>query len=421
MTRVIHASLAPTIFRTDVLEALRLLGAPSSWIDGPARDALAQSLADRLGVGTDRALAVDSGRHALQLVLGSLGLRANDAVFLQAYTCVSVPGPVLWAGARPLYVDSIPRDYTMDPEDLERKLASARSEGLRPRALIVQHTFGLPAHLDHLLEIAKAHSLFVIEDCAHALGATYRGKPVGSFGDAAVFSFGRDKSISSVFGGALVLKDAALATSLRSRLSAFPPPARAWIFQQLLHPILASTARETYWRGGRYALRALQELGVLSKALTAEEKRGGPPPWKPHHLANALAALALKQLRRLDEFIRRRQALAQHYTESLRDVPGILLPSVPGDRTHTFLRYTIQVPRPEALSAAARRVGILLGNWYARPVDPLQAGPRAIGYVPGSCPRAEAAAGESVNLPTSPVLSVADADRVLRMVRSALR
>lgn len=418
MTRAVHASLAPTIFRTDVLEAARLLRKPSSWIDGPARHTLEQTLAGRVGVAADRVLAVDSGRHALQLILESLALQPHDAVFLQAYTCVSVPGPVLWAGARPVYVDIIPETYTMDPDDLERKITSALREGLRPRALIIQHTFGLPADIDSLLTIAQAHRLYTIEDSAHALGATYRGTAVGIFGDAAVFSFGRDKSLSSVFGGALVMKDTAFITSLRTRLAVSDLPARAWIFQQLVHPILASAARETYWQGGRYALRVLQSIGILSKALSAGEKRGGPPPWKPHRLSNALAQLALHQLHRLDAFNRQRQTLAQHYTESLRDVRAVGLPFVPGDRTHTFLRYTIRVPNPALVHAIARRVGILLGNWYSLPVDPRQVDAQALRYEPGSCPQAEAAARETVNLPTSPVLSLADADRVLVALRT---
>ncbi|TSC73030.1 MAG: Pleiotropic regulatory protein [Parcubacteria group bacterium Gr01-1014_38] len=416
LARVIHASLAPTVSLRDVRLAAALLVRPAAWQNGPHRERLEQEL--KAHVENASVVALGSGRNALRLVLEALELRRGDAVFLQAYTCVSVPGPVLWVGATPVYVDIRPDTFTMDPDDLRRKLEALPPRS-RPRVLIVQHTFGLPADLDQLLEIARAQNLFVIEDCAHALGATYQGRPVGTFGDAAIVSFGRDKVISSVFGGALFVRNAFVAQRLAPRIAALPVPSRWWIAQQLLHPLLATAARETYWAGGRYALRSFQELGVLSKALTAAEKRGGAPSLAPHHLPNALAALARSQFQQLPEFSQQRQTLAKHYTESLRDFSDVRLPEIPPDRTHGFLRYTIRVPNPARLHAAARRAGIILGDWYDTVVAPRDTDLSAVQYRLGSCPHAEEAAQRSVNLPTSPGIGIPEADRVLRSVRKA--
>lgn len=418
MTRVIHTSLAPTVSGRDVRLAATLLAQPAAWQRGPHRERLEQELETRCGGAT--VFALDSGRNALRLLLEALKLAPGDAVLLQAYTCVSVPAPVLWVGATPVYVDIQPKTFTMDPDALRRTLA-ALPPGSRPRALIIQHTFGLPADLDELLDIARANDLSVIEDCAHALGATYRGRPVGTFGDAAIVSFGRDKVISSVFGGALIVQNQNLAERLASRIAALPVPPRRWIAQQLLHPLVATAARETYWAGGRYVLRAFQELGFLSKALTAEEKRGGEPPLEPHRLPNALAALARAQLRHLEEFAHTRQTLAKHYSESLKDISSVVLPTTPSDRTHGFLRYAVRTREPAALHADARRAGIILGDWYDTVVAPRDADLSAVRYVPGSCPQAERAARESVNLPTSSVISIPEADRVLRIVRDTFR
>lgn len=413
----IHASLAPTVSRKDATLAARLLLHPSAWQEGKERSHLEQLLTEHM----DNAYVavLDSGRNALRLILESMKLQRGDQVFLQAYTCVSVPGPVLWAGATPIYVDIRPDTFTMDPENLRAKLRDLPS-GSRPRALIIQHTFGLPADLDELLTIAREYNLFVIEDCAHALGATYRGKPVGTCGDAAILSFGRDKVISSVFGGALVARDPATAERLQDRIAALPTPSRRWVAQQLLHPLVATAARETYWSGGRYALRGLQAAGVLSKAITPVEKHGGLPALTPHRLPNALAALAHAQLLRLDAFRDHRTALAKHYAESLHDRHEVLLPSVPADRVHSWLRMTIRIPDPAVIHAAARRLGIILGDWYDTVVAPRDTDLRAMQYRPGSCPRAEETARASINLPTSPIIGIPEADRVLQAVRRGL-
>lgn len=415
---VVHTSFAPTVSAADALHAASLLLRPWRWRRGPAASALRDALAKLLG--KPNLLLVDSGRNALRLALQLLGVGTDDEVILQAFTCVSVPGPVLWVGAKPVYADIDPRTYTLSPASLERRITP------RTRALIIQHTFGLPADLDALLRIAREHKLAVIEDCAHALGATYRGQPVGTFGDAAIFSFGRDKVISSVFGGALVINRAELIDALKAKSDQLKAPPLWWVARQLLHTALAPTIRATYFWGGREALRLLLATKTLSRALTAQEKRGGQPPLDPSTLANALAARALHQLRRLDEFHERRRALAQHYAESLAGVPDVALLGVPPDgstglttgRTPAWLRYAVRVPNRARLYAAARRTGIILRDpWYDMVVAPRGCDMRALRYVAGSCPEAERASAQVVNLPTSPTIGIPEADRVIRVVR----
>lgn len=411
--QVIHASFAPSVSAADARRAAALLLRPHTWRFGSGRQSLEAALANVLGISDVH--AVDSGRNALRLALRAVGVGAGDEVLVQAFTCVSVPGPVLWLGARPIYVDIDPATFNMDPEDLRKKLSP------KAKVLIVQHTFGLPANLEELIAIARERNIAVIEDCAHALGSTYRGQPVGTLGDLAIFSFGRDKVISSVFGGAVVAPHPPLRAALERLIRPLQVPPSWWVARQLLHTALAPTIRSTYYCGGRFALRSALELNMLSKALTKQEKWGGQPPFAPSRLANALALRALDQLARLDAFLAHRQALAKHYMESLADVRGIVLPTVPERRTHGFLRFAARVQNREAAHAAARRAGIVLGDaWYDMVVAPKGTDLRAIGYAHGSCPRAEEAAQHVINLPTSPTLSVPDADRVLRVIRSSL-
>lgn len=410
---VIHGSFAPSISVRDAAHATALLLRPATWRIGLGTARLERVLAEFQPATT--VYAVDSGRNALRLALQALNVGPDDEVLLQAFTCVSVPGPVLWLGAHPVYVDILRETFNMDRDDLRRKITS------KSRAIIIQHTFGLPADLEPILAIAKEHGLPVIEDCAHALGSTYHGKHVGTFGDAAIFSFGRDKVISSVFGGAVTVNRQDLCSRIGA-LNALRPIPSWWIARQLLHTALASTIRATYYCGGRFALRAALKLNILSKALTSQEKWGGQPPLQPSQLANALALRVLDQFMRLDIFLNHRRALARHYTESLSDVPGVVTPANAPDRTHGFLRYAVRVKNREALHAAAQSVGIVLRDaWYDMVVAPRDTDLQAIGYQRGSCPRAEEAARQVVNLPTSPTIGIPEADRVLHVVRSVLK
>lgn len=119
------------------------------------------------------------GRVALYAILKALGIGEGDEVLVEGFTCVVVPNAVIFAGAKPVYIAPDPKTYNMDVSQIETAITS------KTKAIIVQHTFGLPADMDSILNIAKKYNLRVIEDCAPALGAIYKGRKVGTFGDAA--------------------------------------------------------------------------------------------------------------------------------------------------------------------------------------------------------------------------------------------
>ena len=184
MIKPISISLSPNTEPDDVWLAFRLLFQPWRWCRGNAPELLEQEFAKRLGV--KHAYSFNSGRSAFLALLESLDLQKGDEVLVQAFTCNAVPNPVQWAGLTPIYVDCNEDDFNVSPEDLERKITS------KSKVVVVQHTFGLPADMDRIMEICEKHRLILVEDCAHALGATYKGKEVGTFGKAAFFSFSRD-------------------------------------------------------------------------------------------------------------------------------------------------------------------------------------------------------------------------------------
>jgi len=405
-------SLSPNVFGTDIALALRVLLQPWRWMRGPETEALEAKLAARVG---GEVVTFDSGRVAWFALLQAFGIGAGDEVLLQAPTCIVVPNSIRWCGATPVYVDCDPRTLNIDPVDLERKITA------RTRMIVVQHTFGIPAEMAAIQRIARAHNLLLVEDGAHALGGTTpdaegTAQPLGGVGDAAFFSFGRDKVISSVYGGAAVARDPAVAQKLRAVQQSLAYPSVGWVVQQLLHPLLTAIILPIYGtKIGKGLLVLLQKIRLLSKAVYASERRGKRHPSMPRRLPTALAILALHQLSRLDAFNTRRRAIAARYQAALTD-PRIVHPIVQAADTPVFLRYTIQVPEVQRLLRLARRYDVYLGDWYTGVLAPAGSDLSVAGYIAGSCPAAEQVTQQMVNLPTHPTLSDADVTRVIELV-----
>ncbi len=424
---MIHTSLSPNAESDDVLLALKLLVTPWTWKNRAAVSKVENALGAKLAM--PHVHAVDSGRTALFTILKALGIgesgaeksvvgrgeksgnkidaAARDEVIIQAYTCVAVPEPILWAGARPVYVDCT-NDLTLDLEDLQRKIT------LNTKAIVVQHTFGMPAPIREILAIARAKNIFVIEDCAHALLAEYEGRRLGTRGDASFFSFGRDKSISSVFGGAIATHSPALSMKIKKIVDSYPLPSGAWVFQQLCHPIILAAAKATYdfLSLGKIILEISKRFGLISKAVLPEELSGGRPAFTLHQLSPALAVLALNQLKKIERFAAHRQMCAKSYATLLSE-KNITTPAfVHG---HAYLRYTVFSSTRKAIMKNAKKWGIYLGDWYTTALAPVGVNYEAVGYIPGSCPVAERLASQSINLPTHIGISEKDIQKIIHV------
>ncbi len=390
--RVISASLSPNTQVDDVKLARKVIFSPRLWKKGEAITAVEQWFNDYFKTAT--AVSFNSGRSTLLAILKVFGVGGGSEVLVQAFTCVAVPNSVLWAGAKPVYVD-IDKTLNLDPEDLGKKITP------NSRAVIVQHTFGIPAQIEKILTIARNHHLLVIEDCAHSLGVTYQGRKVGTWGDAAFFSFGRDKVASSVFGGMGIIREKykVQAEKLRKYQEKLPFPSSFWIFQQLFHPLAFSVILTSYniWLG-KILLWLLQRLHLLSLPVYSQEKRGGRPEIFPSRFPNALAILLLKQLSKLEKYSEQRTNSGNYYQSQLSGRGDVKL--LPGVEGAIYLRFPLLVAKPLAIMQRAKRQGILLGNWYTHLIDPVGVELKRLGYVEGSCPRAESIAGQILNLPT---------------------
>ena len=411
MKKPIFTALSPNVQGDDIWLAFKLLVQPWVWRKGSAIQKLQKSLEDYLHLSN--IFLFESGRTALYTLLQSLNLQKEDEVLLQAYTCVAVPEPVLWVDAKPVYVDIDATTLTMSPADLEHKITP------KSKVLIIQHTFGQPAALKELMTIAKKYKLFVIEDCAHSLGSLYEGKKAGTFGDASFYSFGRDKVISAVFGGALAVKDSDIAQKILALGKNYSFPARLWILQQLIHPIILGLAKVTYSLYlGKIILKIARILNILSKAVYAEEKEGKKPPFIGKKLPNALASLALHQFKKLDAYNRHRQNIARIYGTELKDLSFQLPPSTtqePG--TSIYLRYTLQSKNASEILQKAKKEDLHLGDWYTTAIAPEGVNYEKILYNPKDCPIAEQVAKQNFNLPTNIQIDSAEAKRIIQFLK----
>jgi len=411
----IFTSLSPNTEKDDIDLVCKLIFDSKDWKEEKEIERLEWEFKQYLGV--KYAFSFNSGRSALLAILEGLRIRKRDEILLQGFTCNAAVNPILKRGAKPVFVD-VDDTINIDPEDLKKKITP------NSRAVIVQHNFGWPAKINKISKIAKRHNLFLIEDCAHSLGAKFDGNFCGTFGDAAFFSFGRDKIISSVFGGMAVANDNELAEKIKNFQEKLDYPSNLWIFQQLLHPILTNfLVMPIYGFGatlGKIILGVLHKLSILSKAVYKQEKRGKIPEYFPKRLPNALAVLALNQFRKLERFNQHRREIANFYSEELKNT-GFILPLAKSqkDMTITFMRYPILAKSntDKILKEARKRKIYLNDGWRKSPVVPPDTNIKKTKYKFGSCPIAENISETIVNLPTHINISKNDALRITNFLK----
>jgi perosamine synthetase len=386
----------------DVRVAARCLLDGRSLIEGPAIEEYERVFAREIGVA--HACSFAAGRVGLFGILKSLEIGEGDDVLVPVPTHIVVVNAVRYTGARPVFVDCVLDRYTMDVEDAERRMTP------RTRAIVVQHTFGIPTDMDAALDLAQRHDLALIEDCVHSLGARYAGRPLGSFGRAAFFSTEETKTISTTMGGMVVTDDGDLAARIRAfhARCALPPRSltaryvlKLATYHALTQPYVHRYTRDVYERLGR--------RNPLPQATDEFERRGLRTANYEQRLSNAQAQLGLRQLRRLRANLSHRKSIADAYGARLADL-GFRTPRMPENGNAAFVRYPVWV---EDRHAAVRRVAphAVLGTWFTSVLEEAET-PAAGGYEAGSCPNAEAAARHLVNLPTHPRVRLADVDAI---------
>jgi dTDP-4-amino-4,6-dideoxygalactose transaminase len=339
------------------------------------------------------------GRVALYAILKALGIGAGDTVLVAGFTCFVVPLAVRFAQAEPAYVDIDPATFNIT----RAAIASARTP--RTKAVIVQHTYGIPADCAAIIEWGRQENIAVIEDCAHVLGSRYRDAwgnwcPVGSMGDVAFFSSQWTKPVSTGLGGWVCTSDPALAAKVRqfhqqecaapSWMESGLLATQVFVRELLSAPSLSCMAKNIYQK--------LYRRGLLIGTSSPEEFAGKMPPGYAKRMSGFQQWLLHRRLADSRVELHRRW-LKTFYDDALR-ATGLPAVQVPNYADPVLVRYPVRVSGKSRLLQEARRRSIELGDWYRQPVDPPgDALGDAFGYRSGMCPEGERAGREVVNLP----------------------
>ena len=321
-------------------------------------------------VGCRYGVACSSGTTALHLALATLGLQPGDEVLVPTFTMIATANAVTYTGATPVLVDSEPASWNLDAAALEAKVTP------RTRAIVVVHTYGHPAAMEPILEVARRHDLFVLEDAAEAHGALYRGRPAGSLGNAAVFSFYGNKIVTTGEGGMVTTDDPQVARlARRLRDHAFSDDRHFW------HGFLGFNYRMT----------------------------------------NLQAAVGLAQTERLDELVAARRDNAALYRAALAEVPGLTLPPELPEVRSVFWMFGLLVEesfgcsRDELRRRLARR-GIETRTFFV----PIHLQPiYHRHYLEQSFPIADELCRKGLYLPSGPTLTVEEIAYVGREIARA--
>ena len=390
--------------------------ARDEFIQGPHIAQFEAAFARRGGVPPAHAVAASYGRMAFYYILKALDLPAGSEIIFPALTFWVVPELARVAGFKVAFADVDPRTFTIDPEALERAITPDT------RAIVPTHLYGLPCDMDAIMATARRHNLRVIEDCAHALGATFDGRPVGTFGDAGFFSFQTLKPLNCYGGGLALVKDAAVADRVRRLAEAEPWPDRKRVENRLL----IGKAQRIFIRPDVFTISAFPILWVSSLIganpdvyLWEEIRSLSPlPEAYPERFPNVQAAIGLAALEHLDTWTSQTQRHARVMDQALSALPGVTVPSVPPKRTHVYYQYCVYGPKRDELVVRCVRRGVDIETLHVDVCSDMDlfAGSRV---EPAGAPGAERAA-DAMQVPVYSTLTDAQAARVARVVRNVL-
>jgi perosamine synthetase len=287
---------------------------------GPQMEAFEQALAAFVGV--PHAVAVSSGTAGLHLCLKTLGIGEGDEVIVPSFTFIAAANAIRYERAHPVFVDIDAESLNMSPASIEQAITP------KTRAILVVHTFGRPAEMTAIMEIANRHHLLVIEDACEAIGATCEGREAGSFGDAAVFAFYPNKQITTGEGGMVVTR--------RQELAA--------------------------------RIRALRNQGRYDSTDWLQHAEVG----YNYRLSEINCALGLAQLKRIEPILQQREKVARQYQQSLAEISGLILPAtdVPNTRISWFV-YVVRLDASfteadrDSIIATLTKKGIGCGRYFA--------------------------------------------------------
>lgn len=354
--------MAAPQFGTEEIDAVRTVLEDGRVADGPEVRQFESKFADYCDA--EHAVGVANGTAALHAAFEALDIGEGDRVVTTPLSFVASANAIRLAGATPVFADVDPVTYNLDPQAAERAIQETDAD-----AMLVVHLYGLPAAMDALADIAADEDIKLIEDAAQAHGARYEGRPVGSFGDAAAFSFYPTKNMTTGEGGMVLTDEADVAERTASYIN----------------------------------------HGRAGDAAYAHERVG-----HNYRMTSIAAAIGRKQLERLPEWVEQRRSNAAHLSDALGYVAGIDAPVEPDGSRHAYHQYTVRSSDRDALQAQLSDAGIGSSVYYPTPIHHLG----AYDDVDASAPAAEQAADEVLSLPVHPQLTADELDQIAAAARA---
>lgn len=351
------------------------------------------------------------GRVALYSILRCIGLRPGDEVIVPGFTCVVVANAIIYLGAKPIYADIDPLSYNINIETVKPLLTS------RTRVIVAQNTFGLSPDLDSLLSLAEDRGLFLVEDCAHGLGGSYKSRPAGTVAHASFFSTQWSKPITTGLGGIAITRDKKLAGNMAEFYKSLAKPSACdktvLALQLILFPLIN-------YPNIHYPLIKLYRFLTQKAGLSVGSSSGDEliRPVMPTNYLKKMSPLQLrlfyKNLEQLEAKVVKRKKAWHLYNKYFNTKTKILLRN--GLAGHSMLRYPLRVRNKNKVLRLAMKYKIPVGEWFISPLHPVRGSLEPWGYKYGMCPQAEKACAEVINLFTDNVLSRKQLDILYKIV-----
>ena len=344
----------------------------------------------------NRAYLFGSARSSLYSILKSLNYANGSEVLVTGFTCEVVPNAVINAGYSPIYVDINPVNYCMNPERVEELIT------IKTKVIIIQHTFGIPAQIKELINIANKYNLFVIEDCAVSLGSKYNGKLTGTFGDASIFSFELSKTITSCWGGMLLLNtnnkkileniqnfydQVQEQDNLRSLKTLFQLGVSGILYRPNIHTI------------GKYLIALLFKLKIFSVSTNIFEKTAKLHSKYLVKLSSNQAKILARQFRRLDSLIENKIQIKSDFIYKFSNNLNKSFVEYIKSNDVVIIRFPLITNNRLKLKDLFDFNKIELGYWFTAPLSSDSINHKLFNYNFGDCINSELIAGKIINIP----------------------
>lgn len=382
---MISVEFAPNETTQDALFALKLLVQPWRWRRGKEITKLRQRLRKRFFSDKNDIYFFLTGRCAIYHFLKSLNLEKNSEVLVQGFTCEAVVLPILAQKLKPVYVDVNKSDLSMNLGSLKQQYTP------NARVLILQHTFSIiPSERSKILAFAKEKKLTVLEDLAHGFDLSLFNSKI--LRTSLLLSFGRSKSLSGVFGGAIVTSNKKIADYMGRVEKNLKYPSTLFLSKMALYKALSVAIKATYPIYLGKLLHVIAKYTKLSPAeITNKEKMGEYDELYAKAFPNISALFILQQLNRFNDVYRKKMLISRYYQDKFHQEKHY---------GQSFIRFPYIAKNRDLLRKKLRQKGIILGSWYDQVIAPKQLDLKKIGYQENTCSEAEKLCKTVVNLPT---------------------